>query len=252
VRVAANGPSWLVLGESYDPGWRARCDGRDLGAPRPMQGYANAWPVAGGCRSASFAYGPQRLAVAGYALSGAGCLALLVLLLAGRARALAAARRTAPPGALPAAPARPARLAPRRAALVALAAAIVLGFCFGLRAGVVLGPLLGLALWRGAGDGLLLKASAALLAIGVPLAYAFVALFGPRNPGGYDTSYATDRIAGHWLALAGLTALGLVLWRTLAAARPGRPRAPEPEPPPADALSEPLGSALVTTSAPRR
>jgi hypothetical protein len=128
--------------------------------------------------------------------------------------------------------------------VVALAAAVGIGFCFGLRAGVVLGPLLGLALWRGAGDSLLLKASATLLAVGVPLAYAYVALFGPRNPGGYDTSYATDRIAGHWLALAALTAVGLVLWRTLAAARP----ATEPEPP----AGERLPSALVTTSAPPR
>src|SRR5439155_1574079 len=44
-RVAVRAPAWLVLGESYDRGWRATCDGRDLGAPVPLQGYANGWQV---------------------------------------------------------------------------------------------------------------------------------------------------------------------------------------------------------------
>ena len=34
VRVALDGPSWLVLGQSYNRGWEATCDGRSLGAPR--------------------------------------------------------------------------------------------------------------------------------------------------------------------------------------------------------------------------
>ena len=245
VRVTATGPSWLVLGQSYDAGWRARCDGRDLGGPRPMQGFANAWPVAATCRDVSFAYGPQRAATIGYVVSALGCLGLLVLLLAGRRRLAA----TAAPAPLPAAPDRPRRLEPRRAVLAAVVAAAVLGFCFGLRAGVVLGPLLGVVLWRGVPDRVLVRAAGALLAIGVPVAYVLAALLGDRgNPGGYDTSYATDRIAGHWLALAALTALGVVLWRTLACVRAGRPR------PPADAgpaaADEPLGSALVTSGPP--
>ena len=96
-------------------------------------------------------------------------------------------------------------------------------------------------------------AAGVLLAVAVPLSYVLVALLSSRgNPGGYDSGYANDRIAGHWLALAALTALGLVLWRTLASARAA--------PPPGDigagpaAESRPLGSALVTTgpSAPDR
>ena len=43
--IALDGPAWLVLGESWDRGWRARCDGRDLGEPEPIQGYANGWRV---------------------------------------------------------------------------------------------------------------------------------------------------------------------------------------------------------------
>ena len=243
VRIQASGPSWLVLGQSYDEGWRARCDGRDLGAPRPMQGYANAWPIPASCRAVRFAYGPQRAATIGYVVSALGCLALLALLVLGRRRLPAPAP---PPAPLPAAPDPPRPLAPRRAAVVAVVAAAVLGFCFGLRAGIVLGPLLGLALWRGVADRVLVISAGALLALAVPLSYVLVALLSSRgNPGGYDSGYANDRIAGHWLALAALTALGLVLWRTLASARAA--------PPPGDigagpaAEPRPLGSALVTT-----
>jgi arabinofuranan 3-O-arabinosyltransferase len=133
--------------------------------------------------------------------------------------------------------------------LVAVVAAAVLGFCFGLRAGVVLGPLLGVVLWRGVADRVLVLAAGALLTIGVPVAYVLAALLADRgNPGGYDTTYASDRIAGHWLALAALTALGLVLWRTLAAARAGR-RPPQTGPGPA-AATQPLPSALVTSGPP--
>jgi hypothetical protein len=130
--------------------------------------------------------------------------------------------------------------------IVAVTMAAVLGFCFGLRAGAVLGPVLGLVLWRGVPDRALLLTSGALLAIAVPLAYVLGGL-GHRNPGGYDTGYAVDRIAGHWLTLAALAALGVVLWRTLAAAPAGRDRDSEPA---EAAPGEPLGSALVTTSGP--
>jgi hypothetical protein len=136
---------------------------------------------------------------------------------------------------------------------VAVVTAAVLGFCFGLRAGVVLGPLLGLALWRGVADRVLVLAAGALLAIAVPLSYVAVALLDDRgDPGGYDSGYANERIAGHWLALAALTALGLVLWRTLASAR----GAPPPGDTGAESLADAqeLGSALMSTgpSAPRR
>jgi arabinofuranan 3-O-arabinosyltransferase len=227
VRVRTTAPGWLVLGQSYDAGWRATCDGRDLGRPRPMQGYANAWPVEPGCERVRFAYGPQRAATAGYAVSGLGCLLLFVLLVVSRRRAAAASALAGPAEPLPALPAAPARVPARRAIGIAIAAALVLGFCFGLRAGAVLGPLLGLALYRGIGDRGLTRAATALLAVGVPAAYLIAGALSERgNPGGYDTSYGADRIAAHWLALAALTALGLVLWRTLAAARARRPPPP--------------------------
>ena len=60
VRVRVDGPSWLVLGESFNRGWRATCDGRDLGAPRVVDGYANGWRVGRGCRSVAMTFAPQR------------------------------------------------------------------------------------------------------------------------------------------------------------------------------------------------
>ena len=38
VRVRVDGPAWLVLGESFNRGWRASCDDRDLGAPQVVDG----------------------------------------------------------------------------------------------------------------------------------------------------------------------------------------------------------------------
>ncbi len=42
-------PRWLVLGQSHNPGWRARlADGTDLGPPRLLDGFANAWLLPAG------------------------------------------------------------------------------------------------------------------------------------------------------------------------------------------------------------
>ncbi len=169
VRVAVDGPSWLVLGESYDRGWRARCDGRSLGAPVPMQGYANAWPVQRGCRNVSFAFAPNRALLVSDAISLVACLLLLALLApAPPARhaglAGAAARRSA--GAWPL----------RRALVAGVAAALVLGFVFALRAGAVLGPLTFLVLWRGVSARTLALVAGAVLLVGLPVLHLAVGL----------------------------------------------------------------------------
>ena len=138
----SSGPSWLVLGESYDAGWRARCDGRSLGRPVALQGYANGWPVQRGCRDVSFAFAPNRALLAGDAISLVACLALLALLVLRRPRGAGASLAPlpdAPRGAWPL----------RRALAAGVAAGLVLGFVFALRAGAVLGPLTFLVLWRG-------------------------------------------------------------------------------------------------------
>jgi hypothetical protein len=141
-----------------------------------------------------------------------------------RAPAGAAAGAAEPEG-LPTWPAVPATArAPLRTALVTAAvAAVVLGLGFGLRAGAVGAPLIALVLWRGVSDRALALLATGLLAGAVPLVYVLVALLGEPDPGGYGTNFAVDRIIAHWLALAALTALTVVLVRTLAVRPRGEP-----------------------------
>jgi hypothetical protein len=208
VRVAVAGPSWLVYGESYDRGWRATCDGRSLGAPVPLQGYANAWPVDRGCRAVAFSFAPNRALLLSDAISLAACLLLLALLVARRPRSV-------PADLTPLAAAAAARWPARRALIAGLAAAAVLGFVFALRAGVVLGPLVALVLWRGIPARALALSAGALLALAVPILY----LTRSTAPDGYQTNWAVDHIAAHWVAVLAVGALGAALWRTLAAGR---------------------------------
>jgi arabinofuranan 3-O-arabinosyltransferase len=240
VKVDVAGPSYLVLGQSYDKGWRATCDDHDLGAPIVLQGYANAWPVDKGCHDVAFSYAPQKLANAGYLVSGAGCLGLLMLLGAGawrrrrRGAALAPPARPAegasseplaragePSGPAPLPEPSPAAPRPVLAALaVAVPAAIVVAGLFGLRAGAVAAPLLALVLWRGLSDRTLGLASLGLLGVVVPAIYAGVAAFGDhRVLGGNSTRFSADRLAAHWVAVAAFVLVVVLLVRTLTAAR---------------------------------
>ncbi len=222
VRVAAHGADWLVLGQSYDPGWQATCDGRSLGAPVPLQGYANAWPLDHGCTRLSFAYGPNRLMVDSDLLSGFAAAAMLLAL-----AVIAVRRRRRPPVAalepteLPDLPAAglPQRWRVGRALLAGVVAAGVLGFVFALRAGVVLGPLLAYALWRGVPEGWLTRLAAGLLVVVVPAIYL---IFPPGNEGGFDPNYAEVEIYAHFVAVLAVCALGLALVRVLAGMRLSR------------------------------
>ena len=80
-RVNWRGPSWLVLGQSYSSGWSATCDGRDLGAARRIDGYANGWPLQRSCTRAEFRFEPQRPADLAYWLSGMVIAIMLLVLL---------------------------------------------------------------------------------------------------------------------------------------------------------------------------
>ena len=81
VRVSVSHPSWLVLGEGYNRGWQAFCNGRSLGAPTPIDGYANGWQVRPGCQAVRFAFAPNRVAKLAYLVSAiAGLLCLLALI----------------------------------------------------------------------------------------------------------------------------------------------------------------------------
>ncbi len=46
VRVdGATKPTWLVVGQSLNPGWHATLDGKDLGPAQLVDGYANGWRI---------------------------------------------------------------------------------------------------------------------------------------------------------------------------------------------------------------
>ena len=218
VRVSVTGPSWLVLGEGYDRGWRATCDGHALGAPVPIDGYANGWPIGPSCHNVTFTFAPNRLATIGYVISGVVglvCCALLLWPVVRRRRARAIAPRSARISRSPA-PARPRALTPASAIAWAVAAGCVFGFVFGIRAGIVAVPVLAVILWRGLGARCLTLTAGALLGIVVPLLYVIDA---PSSAGGNHYGYATQHLTAHWVAVAAIGLLFVALWRTLAAAR---------------------------------
>ena len=208
VRVALNSPSWIVLGESFDSGWRATCDGRSLGAPRVVDGYGNGWLAPAGCNRVSFTFAPQSGVNKSYVVSAIVCALLLAFLLIGALRGPARASATALGGLLPDVPARPRPLL--RAAALALPAAIVLGYAFSIRAGV--GLLLGLTLvlWRGWRPATLALIAAGLLGVAVPITYLIVS---PDNRQGDSFLYPTKLITAHWMGVAAITLMALAVWK---------------------------------------
>jgi hypothetical protein len=208
VRVAVRAPAWLVLGDGYDRGWSATCNGRSLGAPVPVDGYANGWRIGPGCTAVAFTFAPQRLATIGYIVSGAaGVLCLLLVVLGGwRRRDILPDR---PRVHLPAGRSAPAR---EPSVVWALPAAVVFGFIFGIEAGIVAAAAIALVLWRGIGAGPLALGAGALLGIVVPVLYL---LHPGRSAGGNHYGYATGHLGAHWVGVAAIGLLMAALWRTL-------------------------------------
>jgi arabinofuranan 3-O-arabinosyltransferase len=218
VHVALTEPAWLVLAESFNRGWRAACDGRDLGAPEPIDGFANGWRAPRDCRAVGFAFAPQRAMDAGFAISALACAALLILLAAGalrrrrQGRSSAARReggRRAPAKSPPELGAQheseaidsfqPRALPLRWASAIGLAAGVAGAFLFALRAGAAIGPAVALLLWRGVGPAPLAVAAGALTAIVLPAIYL---LFPPDDGGGFNSEFAADLTGAHWVAVA--------------------------------------------------
>ena len=236
VRVALDGPSRLVLAEGYDRGWRAWCDGRALGAPEPEAAYGNGWNVDAGCTSVRFAYAPDRVMRIALIVSGGACLLVLALLLLRRPPAPRPEPDLAPFGAVD-----PPPVAWRRAAGIGIVAGAAGAALIALRAGPPVALAAVLVARYGIGARPLILGAAGLLGIAVPAAYL---LFTPDDRGGYAFSYAGELIGAHWLAVAALVLLALVLWRIVSGRRapappPARPAhgsqgrapaAPDPEP----------------------
>lgn len=84
VRVApAAEPSWLVLGQNINDGWHATVDGRDLGTPTLIDGFANGWrlPAHADPATVELRWTPQRtvdIALWLSALAGLVCLGIIV------------------------------------------------------------------------------------------------------------------------------------------------------------------------------
>jgi arabinofuranan 3-O-arabinosyltransferase len=213
VRVQLKSPGWLVLAESYSRGWRAWCGPaggkqRSLGAPVPIDGFANGWRVDTSCQDAHFYFSPQSRANAAYVVSAVGA-GLMLLLLA----AYLALRRF---GATAAVPVRGdsgrvgvASNAVRRTGWLAALAigsviASVAGFVFAWRAGAVIGVVTSLLLRFGISVRRLLAiATAGLLAIAI----GYVASPSP-DVGGFYFYYALHYIDEHWMAVGVVSALG--------------------------------------------
>ncbi|HEX4010308.1 MAG TPA: alpha-(1-_3)-arabinofuranosyltransferase family protein [Solirubrobacteraceae bacterium] len=217
VKVRVGAPSWLVLGESYNRGWQATCNGHSLGPPRVIDAFANGWRVNPGCTAVSITFAPQGEVNIGYIIGALACALLVLVLVFTRPRRdrtgcepPSAPADLSPPAALP-------RLPARRAVAIGVLAALVFGFVFALRAGAVLGPVTALILWRGLPVRGLIQAAAILLVIAVPALYL---LFPGQNQGGYDLGYTVQHMGAHWVAVGAFALLVLALVRDLSA----RPR----------------------------
>jgi arabinofuranan 3-O-arabinosyltransferase len=89
--TGATAPFWLVQGQSWNPGWTATVNGHALGAPVPINGYANGWyvdpaVVGSGTLTAQIDWTPQKVVWIFIALSIVGLVACLGLMLFGGRR----------------------------------------------------------------------------------------------------------------------------------------------------------------------
>jgi hypothetical protein len=83
--TGASKPTWLVVGQSLNPGWHATLDGRDLGPPQLVDGYANGWRIDPrghtGPLRVSVQWAPQGQMRIAFALSILGMLACLAIVI---------------------------------------------------------------------------------------------------------------------------------------------------------------------------
>jgi hypothetical protein len=202
----ADAPFWLVLGQSHNLGWHAFADGRDLGPPVLIDGFANGWrlePGSTGTTKISLRWVPQRTVWLGLAVSAlAAILCLLILVfsaLQSAKRRRGAAWRGQDQLEVP-------ELGPPRRPHPAMAAAVAVGFglaagpAVGVAAGAVtlLAGLLRPARW------LALGSAACLAAAG---AYVAMQQYRYRFPPDFAWPVNTERAHSlGWLAVALLVA----------------------------------------------
>jgi arabinofuranan 3-O-arabinosyltransferase len=81
-------PTWFVLGQSLSNGWKATANGKDLGPPTLIDGYANGWllPAGTGPVTVELKWSPERVVLAALALSALAILACFVVIAVGLRR----------------------------------------------------------------------------------------------------------------------------------------------------------------------
>src|SRR5262249_46878552 len=156
IRLDLSAPAWLTFREAFNRGWRATCDGHDLGAPQPIDGYAMAWHVSKSCRAVDLAFAQNKAVLDAEIVSGLAVLGLVAILLAGavKRRRREATAGDARVGAAEDAPAAAGEDAPARvpaliAAVVAVVLALGFGFLFAARATPLFAIALFVILYRG-------------------------------------------------------------------------------------------------------
>jgi hypothetical protein len=107
----------------------------------------------------------------------------------------------------------------RRAVLLGISAGFVLGFVFGIRAGLVSAPAVALICGLGISVTTLTVTAGILLGLVVPVIY-LVDL--PPSVFGFDVSYALDLVDAHWVAVAAVVLLLVALARALIDIRSAR------------------------------
>ena len=226
VRLNLPHPGWVVLGESFDTGWQATCDGHSLGTPQVIDGFANGWLAPAGCQRVTFMFAPQNGVNRSYVISAVIVALLALLLVFTRPPRLREEDHLSPLLDVPAAR-TPMPL--RRAIPLAIALALPLSFIFAWRSALFIAPVLAIVFWRGIGPRPLAAASASLIAVAIPIEYVIAQ---PNNEGGYNFGFSVDVIYAHWIGVVAVILLGLSGWFTLSAAR--GPRAGRLPPPPSD------------------
>jgi arabinofuranan 3-O-arabinosyltransferase len=197
----AAAPYWLVLGQSFNDGWSLEANGRDLGPPQLVNGYANGWridPADVGDATIRLRWKPQSFVWLALGLSGVGFVLCCALAL----RRPRASTRTIPRPTVVRlispfdAFGQPPSLISGLGAVAA--AAFVGGFFLGPLWAPVIGAAIAAALWTNTGWRALRLGVIAGLVLGA--AYVVVQQWRVRYSLDFDWPAHFDRV--HWLVMA--------------------------------------------------